>query len=693
MDYRNKFKDINDGVRERYELAMERIGGILDETLVGVAYRDYFSKVALFLLQMDELWNRVEQGEPANASLEELQKNNQALYADILPENYDNSYANPAFAVEKLGGVFGGILSFLYVELRGMIVYAYEGRLFDMTICAELFVQVYCLFAIDEEPAYKEVHDAVYWYVSDYSDETLEYRIREGVDPELSFATDIIMESDLNDLRYLYAYGEYVTDNERKTAQFLNSLSQDVIDRIAGVYTEGYRIGFVLGRKDLSKKSSVNIRYCLGFERIVRKAIRNFEQMGLKPVIYRAACNSINKRMHNRIGYYGAIANKQMDYDHRFDNALYMDKAFVERRLQVVRTSYEKYKELAYGHAGPAVIEIFGETPFEPKDIKEAFRLDERQRELNVSMNNAAAAIVNEYIKGEERSFTIIAFPTPEIGDNFEEIFARTVEINTLDYEMYKKIQQNIIDALDQARYVEIKGQNGNKTDIRVSVKELADPDTQTAFENCLADVNIPLGEVFTSPVLKGTTGVVNVSEVYLNDVKFLNLTVEFQDGMITDYSCDNFKEPEKNKAFIRENVLFGHETLPMGEFAIGTNTTAYVMANQYDIVYKLPILIVEKMGPHFAVGDTCYTWAEDTAVYNPDGKEIVARDNEVSVLRKSDVSKAYFNCHTDITIPYDEIGSITSVGKDGSRTEIIRNGRFVLKGTEELNKPFEKRW
>ena len=54
-------------------------------------------------------------------------------------------------------------------------------------------------------------------------------------------------------------------------------------------------------------------------------------------------------------------------------------------------------------------------------------------------------------------------------------------------------------------------------------------------------------------------------------------------------------------------------------------------------------------MGPHFAVGDTCYSWSEDTKVYNPDGRENVAKDNEVSILRKEDISKAYFNCHTDI--------------------------------------------
>ena len=74
-------------------------------------------------------------------------------------------------------------------------------------------------------------------------------------------------------------------------------------------------------------------------------------------------------------------------------------------------------------------------------------------------------------------------------------------------------------------------------------------------------------------------------------------------------------------------------------------------------------------------MGDTCYSHAEDTKVYNPDGKEIIARDNSISILRKEDASKAYFNCHTDITIPYDELDAITAVMADGSRVDLIRDG------------------
>ena len=100
--------------------------------------------------------------------------------------------------------------------------------------------------------------------------------------------------------------------------------------------------------------------------------------------------------------------------------------------------------------------------------------------------------------------------------------------------------------------------------------------------------------------------------------------------------------------------------------------------------------LDLEKMGPHFAVGDTCYRFAEDSPMYNPDGKEVIARDNEISILRKENMEKAYFSCHTDITIPYNELGDILAVEADSSQTALIRAGRFVLPGTEELNKALD---
>ena len=545
----------------------------------------------------------------------------------------------------------------------------------SVTITAELFVEIYNYFEDKEGIDKTAIEQAVYWYFHDYSEIFIGYSVRELVDSEEDFLYQIVMKSDLDDLRYLYQYGQHIGKNETGIAAFLNGMSDEEIQAMADTYTEGYRIGFAATGKDLSKKTTAQVRYPIGFERMVRAAVKNLEKLNLKVTM--RACSS--------------AANKQYDYDHKEDKALYYDKAYVERRLEVMKTSFEEMKKLANGQAGPAVIEVFGEIPFSPETKKEVLKLDEKQQQLSVYDMSMSGQITNQYIIGEERSFTIIAYPVPEIGEKFEEIFAETVKINTLDYTLYQNMQQKIIDVLDQAEKVHITGKNNNKTDLYVSIWPLKDATKESAFENCVADVNIPVGEVFTSPVLKGTTGKLFVSQVYLNELKYLNLEIDFEDGMIRDYTCTNFEKEEECRKYIKENVLMNHETLPMGEFAIGTNTTAYRMARDFDIADKLPILIAEKTGPHFAVGDTCYSHEEDMVTYNPDGKQIVARENDFSKLRSEDMSKAYFNCHTDITIPYDELDKITVIRKDGTTEDIISDGRFVLAGIEELNKPLDR--
>lgn len=674
----------------RYELAIERIENIKGENTVSEKYRDYFRTLADFALLVDKLKEKIENGEYYKFSIEELECWNTHLYDDVLGEHYKTSYANPAFATEKFGIEYGRLLSFLYTELRGAIPYAFEKKTEYLDILFELFIEVYNQFEEENEPEYEHVRQTIYWYASDYCDVFLADRIKEQIDPEDNFAVDLIMNSDFNDVRYLYYYGEYVSENEKRTAMHLNELPLETIQKMADVYTEGYRIGFVNTGKNLSKKATVNIRYTLGFERVIRIAIENFRKMGLKPTIYRAGVSVLTKRQHLKIGYYGGIANKQYEYDHKDDQALILDRQFMERKLEVMRTTYEQYKDLARRHAGPACMETFGEEPFTPVSKSETVKLNDKQKEISLEYDSKSSQIVNNYIPGDERSFTIVAYPVPEIGDQYEEIFDEIIKINTLDAKVYEKVQQTIIDALDQGTSVHILGNNGNHTDLRVQLYKLKDPKKETIFENCVADVNIPVGEVFTSPVLEGTNGVLHVSQVYLNELLYKDLEVTFSNGMVADYNCKNFEHELENKEYFLDNVLYRHPTLPLGEFAIGTNTTAYVAAKKYNIADKMPILIAEKMGPHFAVGDTCYSWAEDIKVYNPNGKEIVARDNSVSIQRKEDISAAYFHCHTDITIPYEELKSITVECADGKEIEIIRDGIFVLPGTEILNEPLK---
>lgn len=690
MKYISLFEEENKKVEDRYSLVVDRLKLIFQEETVKEPYRDYFRKMASFLVVIDKITSLIAEDKLKDMSLEDLKELNNKLYEDILEENYEESYANPSYCVNIFGRKLGKLFTFLYGEIRGLIASSFEGRKFHTTLYFELFIEVYNCFEIMGDLAYKSSKHAIRDFINDNSYYMMDYRIREGLDSDLSFASDIIMSQDLNDLRYLYQFGEYIGENEIKIARYLNQLPEEEVKAMAFTYVDGYRRGFDIANISLDNKETVNIRYNIGFERMVKYAIEYFSEIGLKPVMYRAAVHNINKRQHLKIGYHSTGANRQYDYDHRFDEGLYFNKIFKANKLQALELAYEKYKDLAAVYAGPAVIEVFGEKNFIPKNKKEAYYLSQRQEKLSVEYSQDAGLISNKYIKGDETSFTIIAYPIPEIGEDFEEIFNETVKVNTLDNKTYQDIQQKIIDVLDVGDYVRIVGKDNNKTDLKVMLAPLSKPQKESRFENCTADVNIPVGEVFTSPQLRGTDGILSVSKVYLNELEYKDLMIEFKDGKIIDYNCNNFDNKEDNKRYIKENIMYNHETLPIGEFAIGTNTTAYVMGQKYNIQDKLPILIAEKTGPHFAVGDTCYKMSEELKTYNPDGKEIVAKDNEISILRKTEIDKAYFNCHTDITIPYNEIYDISVYNKDGSKVQIIDDGRFVLDGTLKLNEAFK---
>lgn len=676
MSYRDLFMQDNVWAMEKFQLAVERIAQISKEESVPEKYRDFFGKTSEFILYVCKLLEMSEFDGIRSLNVEELSKINEGLFADISCAGYDKSYANPEYCNNYFDDEYAVYLCYLYAKVRNMIPYAVTYRIKEVTIYMELFIEVYNIFE-SEGLSEKEVKEAIYWFESDYTDVFYEDTIRSQLDLDMNFYYRLVTEENLDDNRYLYYYGKYVSDNEIRLAEYIRTLPEEKIKSMADTFTDGFKRGFELAKKDMSKKDRVELRYPLGFERVVREAVNNFKKMGLKVIIRPASIS-------------GASVNKQYEYDHKFDEGLFLDKAYCDRKLSVARVTFEKYKKEAALKAGPAVIESFGENPFVPKNSVHSIKLDEKQRKLSAAFSNSYVQVYYDYIKGDETSFTIIAYPVPEIGDHFEEIFEETIEINNLDEKLYTRIQQQIIDILDTAEYVAVRGKGKNKTDMTVKLASLHDKEKETLFENCVADVNIPVGEVFTSPKLNGTNGILNVSRVYLNGLEYKDLTITFENGMIKKYSCTNYESEEKSKEFIKENLLNNRETLPIGEFAIGTNTTAYVMANKYDIVYKLPILIVEKMGPHFAVGDTCYSFEEDNMTYNPDGKAIVARENEISALRNEKPEEAYFGIHTDITIPYDEIGEISAIREDGEEICIIRDGRFVAEGTEELNRPFE---
>ena len=239
------YKDITaeyEDIEDRYELMVERIRSITKEETVDMRYRDYFVRTGEFLLQLDKVIEKVKSGMPISESCTagELQQINAALYQDVMPENYETSYCNYEYTrqmfgekiaedeiedIDKREYLFADYLTFLCYEFHGLIAAAFEGRVVDLTVWFELFVEVYGIF--EDFPSVKAVKDAIYYFEHDYAEFFMDYRVREKMDPILSFATDIVMKCEDGDNSYLYEYGEYIGKNELETEAFLRRMSSE----------------------------------------------------------------------------------------------------------------------------------------------------------------------------------------------------------------------------------------------------------------------------------------------------------------------------------------------------------------------------------------------------------------------------------------------------------------------------------
>lgn len=678
------FDRMNKPYEERYYKSLERIVQIVGETKGQGKYDAYFNKASNTILKHSDLLEKLSNAYFETQSFEELKTLNRSLYEDVLEDNYEESFANPKKCVQDFGKEIGQNLCYIYTRILNNISFVFEGQKFKVALNNELLIKTYEAIIQDHAQVIKQL---IFEEAIEAIDFKTEVEILRRHDPEFHCYSDILISSDLKDLRYLFHYGLYICEDEIKTAEYLMTLSEEKLQKMADVFTNAFYKGYMNGNKEipLSKKSGINMAYPIGFERVVRKAVDNFMIRNLNPIVYSDHFTVARPRIIS------TPPNQQYSYDHRFDEAIFYCKEYTDAHGAAYAKMMEKHSDLIRKKAGIALQESFGKQPFSPTSKDSSINYNEEQTNLKNEHTTALNKTGNHYLPGSAWSFVIICYPLPSIGEHYKAIFDDIIAVNTLDSNIFEKIQKSIIDALDLGEYVHVLGKGENKTDILVKLHELNNPDQQTNFENCTADMNVPVGEVYTSPVLSGTTGIIHVSQVYLYNLKYENLQISFKDGMIDGYNCSNFSSEEENKKFVHENLMHPHKTLPLGEFAIGTNTKAYVMAKKYNIEHVLPILIVEKMGPHFAIGDTCFAWSEDIYVCNSDGKEIIARDNEKTLLRKSDLDQAYTYKHTDITIPYEELKLIAAITQDGSSISIIEDGRFVLPGTEILNEPFNK--
>lgn len=147
-------------LQERFTLCKERLSEMVHDEALPAEIRTYFDETAGLLMR--------------------------SLNGSRIREtvSYDSSFANPSYAEARLGKEFGALLSLLYYEMASVADFAGGGRLSDVVVRIELFLEFYSAFLCewqDEKrlPQREVLCRIIYWYVFDYSDVAAEEYVKD----------------------------------------------------------------------------------------------------------------------------------------------------------------------------------------------------------------------------------------------------------------------------------------------------------------------------------------------------------------------------------------------------------------------------------------------------------------------------------------------------------------------------------
>jgi aminopeptidase len=192
-------------------------------------------------------------------------------------------------------------------------------------------------------------------------------------------------------------------------------------------------------------------------------------------------------------------------------------------------------------------------------------------------------------------SLAIIPYPTEALAQEaemslfeYQNFVAKACFLHKRDpvkeWKELSKMQESIVRRLNKAKKMRFVGED---TDLKLSVEN-------RKWQNCDGHVNMPDGEVFTTPIENSAEGQIRFTYpgVYHEMSKEVdNITLTFKNGQVVKTRA------EKGADFLKEIIKTDEGAKRIGEIAVGTNTGIDRFTKS--------ILFDEKMGHciHLALG------------------------------------------------------------------------------------------
>lgn len=273
--------------------------------------------------------------------------------------------------------------------------------------------------------------------------------------------------------------------------------------------------------------------------------------------------------------------------------------------LYLTPGSFDGLEELLFTYGTEKQITFV--SPFDRFFVSEIDGIIQVFAETNTKrLSNIPASLMKQYVASQRELSDILATRLLKVGGSAvipypTEALAQEAEMSLFEYQDFvakacfldKKdpakewrelsaMQENAVKRLDRVQNLRIIGED---TDLRLSVKG-------RRWINCDGHMNMPDGEIFTSPIEDSAEGKIRFTYPGIEMGREVeNIELTFKKGEVVK------SEAEKGGEFLKEIIKTDDGARRIGEIAIGTNTGITTFTKN--------ILFDEKMGHciHMALG------------------------------------------------------------------------------------------
>ncbi len=687
------------------------------------------------------------------ASLQELKDEQKKVYQDLTTEGYMTGFAGMSNMNNQAKEVGLALSMFSAVFLKAPEE-AFKHRRFRLLKLMDLYVELHKRISSRGQVKAEALISLYQDFVRHDLADAESIFFTETFSPSDEYLTEIVTEHNLTEPYYLYELGIPVGECELGWYKAFLGMDDVLVNDAAAALVDGFEMDLkgkepqhpyrrYSDSEDYTiRRKGVAVDYPAGCEALARKVTEKLLERGYVPFIRKAESMAVSPAFTR---------------EHKGDLMRFPIEEAQSMTEATAAKCAEDNEAMLKGFAGSITIrqgveavrmipEPRGKGPGgRPQRLfgRYSLRQSEKKAQDTEALKERFLAVVAEKGELSQCGHISMILPAYEPSETFPGKLAKYLKLAS--EKIYaERPQQVLCDVMDKASYVYLEGKGDNVTDLLVALHPIRDPKTETNFQSDSGNNVLPGGCVFTIPQLAETNGVLHLEEAKAAGVTFRNLKLTFEEGVICDYSCENFETEAENRQLIRNKLFRGSDTLPISELSIGTNTEAYkALCAEEDGWQELEGLLRKALMPSIVIGEEAASIrgavrynagvgktvlaegvqeepaeesvqagepaeaaegveavkeAEEAALENASEKNTdkgqeEEKPAEQTAFRGADrgaehTSERGSKVSWRLSIPFESIAQLSAISEEGIRTDIMREGIFVLIGTDHLNIP-----